>query len=402
MRILTLSALLMVGSVCQAAGWTFSPRIALTEQARTGVFHHLEGAGRKHIAVSDDQLAVVWEDNSQADPQIFLTQKSISQVEFAKPVQVSDGQEAYEPAIAAVTGSRFVVVYEQDAAVYARALSKQGLSGAVLLSSHAAGHASIASYGDDVMAVWREKQPDGYALKVARIALNSDHEIKISGTYLIEQETINTPVIMPSITLNQSTVCVAWEDRRAGHTRLLYSISDLVDVNFSAPAYLNEFYSNRNEYDKGNGVTRVSMSGFGDGEVLAAWMDKRVGGKGYAIYSALGSNGGSEFGPNEKVQSDLGDELAHYNPAVSGNESGGFVVAWDDYRLGSSDIWLSFYSEDSEWGIDVTPAVASGAGEQTHASVALDSSGGLHLLWIERRDSDSPSQLWYSYGTAQP
>ena len=104
------------------------------------------------------------------------------------------------------------------------------------------------------------------------------------------------------------------------------------------------------------------------------------------------------FGPNEKVHGETGDRQPHYNPATAGNATGDFIVAWDDYRRGDSDIWLSGYTDDLEWSEDFSPPMASGAGEQSHPSIALDEDGGLHLLWIERADPNAPSRLWYSYG----
>lgn len=74
-------------------------------------------------------------------------------------------------------------------------------------------------------------------------------------------------------------------------------------------------------------------------------------------------------------------------------------MVWDDFRAGNSDIWISRYTEDSVWSEDISPAPASGSGEQTHAAVALDEEGGLHLLWIERETVDTPSRLWYSLGS---
>ena len=60
---------------------------------------------------------------------------------------------------------------------------------------------------------------------------------------------------------------------------------------FNTPQSLNEFYSDRNEYDKGNGVTRVSLASFGEDEILAAWMDKRRGGNGYGIFATRSHKG---------------------------------------------------------------------------------------------------------------
>jgi hypothetical protein len=398
MRVLILFVWMLLPTITVAAEWVFSPKIALTGSATTGVFHHLEGAGRKHIAVSAEQVAVVWEDNSSGDPQVYLTHQAASDRRFQSAIRVSDGQEAYEPAIAALEAARFVVVYEQDGVVYARLFSPQGLGEAIQLSAEgaAAGQASVAAYGGRAMAVWREKRQRRYGLKVVSLTDTADG-LKLGKRYQVEPEVLATPVLKPSITMNDSSVCIAWEDRRAGHTRLLVTTSDLVDVSFSTPAFLNEFYSKRNEYDKGNGVTRVSIAGFAEDEVLASWMDKRTGGKGYGIYAALGSEGGVDFGPNEKVHGAQGDELPHYNPAVAGNRAGSFAVVWDDFRQGDSDIWLSHYNDDSEWSADYAPAIASGPGEQTHASIALDEKDVLYMVWIERQDSNSPTQLWFSF-----
>jgi len=125
-------------------------------------------------------------------------------------------------------------------------------------------------------------------------------------------------------------------------------------------------------------------------------MDKRRGSRGCVIFAAQAVEG--SLGPDEKVHSEQGDELAHNNPAVGGNARGDFIVAWDDFRSGDADIWISRYNEDGAWSEDVTPSPASGSGEQTHPSVALDEQGGLHLLWIERASVDAPSRLWYSQG----
>ncbi len=67
-------------------------------------------------------------------------------------------------------------------------------------------------------------------------------------------------------------------------------------------------------------------------------------------------------------------------------------------RMGDSDIWLVSLDEDGEWGQNVSPVAASGSGEQSHASVALDESGGLHLVWIDRENPVAPTRLWYRYG----
>jgi hypothetical protein len=381
--------------------WVFDDRTAVTGAAQDRIYHHLDGSGRKHIAVTRQSVAAVWEDNRSQTPQIYVALKSFSSDGFTAALQVSNGDEAYEPGIDALSNNRFALAFEQDTSVYARILTSEGLGAPTRLSQHAASHVSITSFNDQIFASWRERDSGRWFLKVAALRVEGENRFIVESVQSVEAEGLETPLLFPAIVVNAAGLCVAWEDRRAGHTRLLVSHTVDMDKPFNAPQSLNEFFSDRNEYDKGNGVTRVSLASFGEDEILAAWMDKRRGGNGYGIFAALGADAGENFGPNEKVHGEEGDRQPHYNPATSGNQAGDFVIAWDDFRRADSDIWISAYNSDLEWSRDHAPSVASGSGEQSHPSIAVDDQGNLHLLWIERSQQDGPSRLWYSRGSPQ-
>ena len=379
------------------AEWQFNDRIAITGVAVDGTYHHLEGAGRKHIAVSGGKVAVLWEDDSSGDPQIYLAIKDSTDSNFTSAVKVSTGKEAYEPTIASLTGGQFVLVWEQDSAIYLSIHNGQYLNVPLKLSSDSlASQSSVATSNGQIYVIWRELQDRSWSLRVARLSAMQMQGVELLAINAVETEASKTPFLFPTLAANETGLYVAWEDRAAGHTRLKFSFSSDRAKSFIEPVYLNEFFSNRTEYDKGSGVTRVSIASFGEDEIVSAWMDKRRGGKGYGIFASIGSDG--SFGPNEKIHGPEGDTLPHYNPATSGNPDGALVVAWDDYRKGDSDIWLVRLDEDEEWGENISPPVASGSGEQSHASVALDESGGLHLIWIDRESPLAPTRLWYSYG----
>jgi len=378
--------------------WLFETKIAVSGDPASGVYHHLDGAGRKHIALSAQTVAATWEDNRAQNPQIYAATKLLDEEEFSRSLLVSGGGEAYEPSIASLPGGRFALAWEQDGAIHARVLGNNGLEAPVKLSTATASHVSLASLGARVFAAWREQQNRLWFIRVAELGSSGAGELVVESVVTVEAEGLKTQVLFPSLAVNDAGLCVAWEDRRAGHTRLLLSHSLDHAKHFSEPQHLNEFFSNRNQYDKGSGVTRVALASFAQDEILAAWMDKRRGGLGYGIFAALGSDGGAIFGPNEKVHGEAGDQQPHYNPAVAGNLAGDFVVAWDDFRRGDSDIWLSAYNADEEWSQDFSPPIVGGAGEQSHPAIALDDQGGLHLLWMERADRDAPSRLWYSRG----
>lgn len=379
------------------AGWEIREKIAITGEAVKGTYHHLEGAGRKHIAVSGGRVAVLWEDDSSDAPQIYLALKYSADSNFKPPVKVSGGEEAYDPAISSLPGRRFVLVWEQDGVIYLNTHDGSKLGDPLRLSSNSlASHPSVETGNGQIYAVWREQQNSSWSLKVAWLTDSLKKSVNLRHIKTVESEKINTPVLYPSLASNEHGLYVAWEDRAAGHTRLKYSFSPDRAKSFSAPQLLNEFNSNRNKYDKGSGVTRVSLASFGDDEIVSAWMDKRQVGKGYGIYSSFGIDG--FFDLNEKIHGPVGDKLSHHNPATAGNSSGTMVVVWDDYRTGSSDIWVATFDEDGEWGENFSPSAASGSGEQSHASIALDESGAMHLVWVGREGPLSPSRLWYSYG----
>ena len=389
--------LVLVALPAQATDrWTFDTKLAVTGEPVSGVYPHLDGAGRKHIAIASEAVAAIWEDNRSGAPQVYVALKANDRKLFSAAMQVSGGGEAYEPAITSLPQNRFALAWEQDSAIHARVLTDSGLGMPVELASKAASHVSLASFDSRFFASWREQRDRLWFVKVAALSITAAGQLAVDSITSIEATGLETQVLFPSIAVNDAGLSVAWEDRRAGHTRLLVSRSPDQGQSFGEPQHLNEFLSNRNQYDQGNGVTRVSLASFAQDEILAAWMDKRRGGLGYGIFAALGSDGGAIFGPNEKVHGEVGDKQPHYNPAVAGNPDGDFVVAWDDFRRGDSDIWLSAYNEDDEWSQDFSPAIASGAGEQSHPSIALDDEGRLHLLWIERADMDAPGRLWYS------
>ncbi len=376
--------------------WQFENRIAVTAKPVSGTFHHLEGAGRKHIAIAGDSLAVIWEDDHSTSPQIYVTSKKTGDRKFDRIMQVSSGQEAYEPAIVPISGSQFIMAWEQDGAVYVRLRQTQQLAEPIKLSADQASQASLASMDRKAFAVWREQREQNWSLWIAVLEHDSVGELTVLSRNRVLNNELKTPVLFPSLAVNKSGLMLAWEDRQFGHTRLNYSFSADHGITFSEPQNLNEFFANRNQYDKGSGVTRVSLASYGEDEFIASWMDKRRGGIGYGIFAAMGSE--NSFGPNEKVHGQQGDKQPHYNPAAAGNKAGDFVAAWDDFRHGDSDIWISSYDDNDEWRLDHSPSPASGKGEQSHASIAVDDQGALHLLWVEREKTDGSTRLWYSHG----
>jgi hypothetical protein len=208
--------------------------------------------------------------------------------------------------------------------------------------------------------------------------------------------------------VNDDSLFVAWEDRRAGHTRIFGSLRD-ARGQFGSESQLNEHNEPEASeswlVNKGTGAMRVSVAANPDGHVMALWLDKRSPGSGYAVWGARSNDRGNTFGPNVRIQDTLGDAVAQWHASVA-SSPGEFVAVWDDARENWSDeneagdVFLSWQTPGG-WSDDLIVPGASGPGYQGSPVATVDPSGQLHLVWIERDALDAPTRLRYLRGVPE-
>ena len=189
--------------------------------------------------------------------------------------------------------------------------------------------------------------------------------------------------LYPSIALTRKGITIGWEDRRYGHTRLFTAFAGygkgfapLRQLNYIKP------WPGR-VFGKGTGSMRVVLASDGRLDAVACWLDKRNFAEGYDIYAAFSRDGSNSFGQNKKVEDMLGANQAQWHAVSAMDRHGHAVVAWDDQRDGSPDIWMSWYT-GSAWSDNDNPRGASGSGSQSHPSMVFDAAGRLHLVFLDR------------------
>jgi hypothetical protein len=383
-----------------AAEWQFGPVLAVTPSYGDGIFHHLESAGRRNIAASAGRVAVAWEDDHDGAPRIYVASKTVDGARFEPAVRISGAEEAFEPSIVALTNDRFAIAWEEGGAIHARIVAAGRLGAVTRIGDGMSVQANLLAHSDRIYLL--RSQSEG---RFSRIRL---HVLRVEDSFSLASEQDcaidRVPPVddqfYPAAVVVDGTLVVAWEDRRPGHTIILASTARLEDVcAFQAPVRVSERRQRKeSEYGKGHGVARVALSGFGESGLMAVWTDKRNYWEGYDIYAAP-YLGNGRFGANIKVQDEFGDFARQWHVAIAGNPGGRLVVAWDDEREGNSDILLSWL-EDGQWSEDLPLPGASGAGHQSHPSLALDVAGNLHAAWIERLERGGPSRLRYQFGRA--
>jgi len=390
---------LLVSGAALSAPFEFEPAIAVSGVPRPGVYHQLDGPGRQHIAVSGETVGVVWEANADGSPQAYFAKRQGKAAAFDAVNRVSTGRTASEPTIASLGRDRFLLAWEQDNAVWARVAGSAGLGPAQKLASDAA-HAAIAARDGVFRAAWSERQGKFFRLRSAVLSIDSDSNVSLGTAVNVEPEPIEGDQLYPSLALLARGGVIAWEDRRRGHTAIYYSALE-GSSGFRSSKVLNELRTRRQfNYGRGPGAARVALAVCGETCVAATWLDKRDFLSGYDIYAAQSSDGGKSFGKNEKVQDEFGSNISQWHAAIAAGK-GGVVVAWDDDRDGSADVWLS-WREPSGWSADEAVAGASGPFQQSSPAVAFDEDGNLHLVWLNREEEAGPTQIRYLKGRRAP
>jgi len=406
-RLLLCGLGLLTVSPAIAAPWSFGEKITVAQTSKVTTFHHVESSGRKNIAVSGDTVGVIWEDNRSGVPQVYVTFKSIASPAFESEWRVSDAPHrahtlaAYEPVIVALGGGRFLMGWEQDHGVWVRTGGPKGMDPAVKLGGVEAGQITLATGARGTYAGWAQPQGRHRQIVVAPITIRGpDKAVSVGTARPADPAPPVDEQLYPTLAVTSKGVTAVWEDRRNGHTVLLTTFAEPGKA-FGAVTELNEVVQKSATYGRGSGVTRATLAVFGADQVGAAWMDKRGFSTGYDIYGAISRDGGRRFGKNESVQDSFGDNFSQWHPAICGAADGALVVAWDDDRDGSSDIQLSWKTADG-WGENLAVPPASGAGEQAHPSIALDSHGNLHLIWLDYSEKGQPTRINYVMGKRNP
>ena len=393
--------LMAVALNAAAQPWEFGKAIDVTAKSGEGIFHHLESAGRRNIAVSAGTVAVAWEDNRDGTPRIYLARKDRNADGFPAEVKVSGTDEAFEPSLVALENNRFALAWEEDGRIHVRLATPIGLGPVVMLGEVNASQASLAIHGHHLLLVYSQVESRYGRIRLQHLEVDGLALRPVQGCP-VDSEMAQDDQLYPTVVSLGGRVLVAWEDRRPGHTIIMAAQNtDDAACRFSAPQRISERPPGPSmPYGKGHGVARVALDRYASGRALAAWADKRNFREGYDIYAAdyLGE-GARLFGPNVKVQDTFGGFAQQWHVTVAGHPDGMLVVAWDDNRDGDANILLS-WREDDGWSDDLVVPGAAGPGEQNHPTIHLDQEGNLHLAWIERATLDGPTRLRYLFGKA--
>ena len=382
-------------AISHAEALRFDAPITVSSASK-GVFLHLDSSGRRSLAVSDELVAVVWEDNRSGKPAVYTAYQMPGKPGFSNPQKVSNASPAYEPVIAALTRNRFVVGWEEANHVWLRVVSSSEMGAPMKIGKQQAQQISVATSNGasnerTVNVVWSQGQKRYYYIHYAKLNIDG-FTIKATAPRLVDNSTDKNVQLYPVIENTESGSVVAWEDRRQGATRIFTAYAQNGKP-FQAYRLLNEYSPSPNpEFGKGSGAMRPVLSGNGKQSIVAAWMDKRNWRSGYDVFAAVSNNGGQGFDKNEQVQDMFGENVPQWHASVALQAIGDVAaVAWDDTRNETSDVFYSLRINGS-WSEDYELPGAAGDGRQSHPSIIFDKKGILHAVWLNNVNGQSKLQ----------
>lgn len=375
---------------------TTTPLLAMDEvieiaAAREGVFHHLDASGRSSLALAGDIVGLVWEDNRSGVPGCHLALRT-GQAQTFREFSFGKG-ECYEPAIATYDSQRFLLIWEDAAGVNVALADANGPAPATQLAA-AGGQGSLAvRAGLGANAAW--SAPDGRWRRIWLAQLSVDeNRVVVAAARTADATPAAEDQTYPVLAAAAQGLALVWEDRRHGHTVIYGSHStDAKTWSPAARVSSNPTGKQAGDLGRGSGAMRPALAAFGQ-RIAAVWLDKRDFLSGYDVYAALTEADSLRFAKDAKAQDSFGDAIAQWHATATGNKRGELVIAWDDDRDGSTDIWLTRLTA-AGYGENFTLPAISGPGRQSDPAIALDDAGNLHLVWVER-DASEQTRLRYT------
>jgi len=122
------------------------------------------------------------------------------------------------------------------------------------------------------------------------------------------------------------------------------------------------------------------------GNFVVVWYDFRDGN--WDIYFQRYNDAGTALGVNTKVNENTGG-AAQQHPKISMDAAGNFAIVWDDNRNNNFDIYFQRYtSTGGALGVNTIVNDDTSSAIQWNPSISMDAAGNFVVVWIDERNVD--------------
>jgi hypothetical protein len=344
------------------------------------------------IAVDDSgDFVLSWYDgrngNSDIIAQCYNSSGTPQGVNFQVNIDAGTAPQAY-PAIAVSHTGNFIITWEDylngNWDIYAQRYNSSGtpLSSIFKVNTDPGTAAqyvpSIAIDGSgDFVITWQDYRNSNWDIYAQRYNSSGTPQ---GSNFKVNNDPGTSGQFVPVIARDSSgNFVISWEDYRNGNLDIYAQF-----YHYSGTPQGSNFKVND---DTGTAVQQYpAIAQDGSGDFVITWMDQRN--SYFDIYAQRYNSLSTPQGANFKVNDDAGVAWQEY-PAAAMDNSGNFVITWQDWRNDNPDIFAQRYkSSGNPFGVNylVTDPLYSSYDQEKVAVGVKDSS--IYFTWEDNRNGD--------------
>ena len=357
-QIIRTAFLLVLG--CSLAYGSFFSQIFAEQVEQVNISKSIGKADLPQIAVLDNDVYIVWRDNTPGNEDIYFTKSPDSGFSFTDPVNLSDnaGPSAF-PRLSIVGKNIYSVWYDytpgQSDIFFAKSLDGGNSFETISLSDNGGVSYNpwVAAHENNVYVVWNDETPNLNTLNITKpknidvalvplsilVATSHDGGSAFDVSKLSDSQFDSWN---PRISVYQNYVYVVWNQKTQTGNEIFFAVSNDSGETFSKPINLSN--SAAGSLDAG-----IEAS---DDNVYVIWQESESGTNN--IFFTMSDNNGNSFSNPIKISNDGSAELTRDTQIIASQnnvyivwfdksaEGGTFFVRSDDFgRAFSKPINLS-------------------------------------------------------------
>ena len=338
----------------------------------------------------DGKFVVVWRDTRWGN-NIYARRFDSEGNPLGSSFKVNDddGSTLHEsPKVSVGLSGNFVIVWEDfrntDADIYAQRFDLSGtkLGENILVNLDSLNedqYTPSVSMGpnDRFMVTWIDLRRGDEAI-FAR-SFSFDHPL--SDTILFPVSSDSSSVVQESPPIVSDTLgrfAVAWTEYIPSGPRVYVQRFDSLGQALGDTIMVSNLQSTGERHSPSLSITP-------SGHFVVTWMDKQAGN--YDILAQRVTSDGFLYGTNFFLNDDqMGANQSL--PQIATRSDGGFVVVWEDWRRGNSDIFMKRFDQNAQpLGDDYMVNDSTGHIYHGHPGVACDRWGNFVVVWEDARGS---------------
>jgi len=354
---------------------------------------------------SNGNFLITWQDNRNGHSDIYAQRYSHNGSAVEKNFKINDdtgSKNQRNPVISVLDDNKFVIFWQDDRegmnAFYAQLLTGDGTRSGKNFKIQCDNvvpflpfQVSIQKNGNFLLT-WADMQEAGYPIYAQRIF----HDGTALGNAFIVADVPQIGFIMTSPVIasdSSGRFTIVWADSRNGEY-------DIYAQQFSETGIAEGNNLKINDDQGSASQLNSAVATDGNGNFIVTWKDYRNGT--IDVYSQRFSHNGTALGDNFKVNNFTGSTF-EFPPAVALDESGNFVITWEDTSHHNFDILAQRYSSDGTAllsNVKVNDDLENAG--QFDPAITSDAYGNFVIIWLDGRNGhnkDVYAQRFSSDGT---